>query len=631
MRLNPHFPGWYRLAAISNAYRKRDYRAALDAALKIQMPGYFWTPVFCAAAYGQLGEHEAARKAVAELLAIRPGFGSTVREEFGKWYDPELVEHFVDGLRKAGLDVPPAARGAAAPAPPREVSSVAPVPTRRRPWIPVAVAALLLAIAAIVWIARSRTAAPTAPEAASAPHAIQSLAVLPLDNYSGDPAQDYFAEGMTDELTSQLANISKLRVISRGSAMQFKGKDRPPTPEIAKKLDVDAVVEGSVIRSGDKVRITAQLIDARSDQHLWAKSFERSSKDVLALQDELAAAIAREIHVSLTPAEESRFAKAQSVDPEAYDAYLKGRYWFNRPSDENLSKAIALFEEATRKDPTYAPAFSGLSDALLWAGWNEGVLTGTEARPKARAAAEKAIALDDDSAEAHTSLATFKIWYEYDWAGAEAEYRRAFALNPNYAFAHDQFGIGLGFQARFDEAIAEGKRAEALDPLSPQIPLDAAFPLGLKRDVEGGRRLVRRGAELDPTYFFAPWAEGWLDIQWGKLPDAIRSFRKAKTLECPAFVSAWLAYAYGASGDRASALGEAEDLKKRSLRGEVTHFNQALVALGLGDRARALDQLEKAYASDSQWLGWLGLDEAFVPLRGDPRFHALLKKLNLEK
>jgi tetratricopeptide (TPR) repeat protein len=316
------------------------------------------------------------------------------------------------------------------------------------------------------------------------------------------------------------------------------------------------------------------------------------------------------------------------VNPEAYDAYLRGRYWFNRPSDENLSKAIVLFEEATRKDPTYAGAFSGLSDAVLWAGYNEGVLTGSEARPRALAAAQKAIALDDDSAEAHTSLATYKIWYEYDWAGAEAEYRRAFALNPNYAFAHDQFGIGLSFQGRFDEAIAEGKRAAALDPLSPQIPVDAAMAYGLKGDIEAGMELARRGAALDPTLFFAPFIEGWLEIQAGKPSDAIRSLREAKAMESPAFVSAWLAYAYGASGDRTRAAAEAEDLKKRSLRGEVTAFNQAMVALGLGDRSRAVDLLEKAYAADSQWLGWLDLDRAFVPLREEPRFQALLKKLN---
>jgi serine/threonine-protein kinase len=499
-------------------------------------------------------------------------------------------------------------------------------PVWKRPaWAAVGVAILL----AVLYLATRRFMASSsgAPEAGTQPPAIRSIAVLPLDNNSGDPGQDYFAEGMTDELTAALAAISQLRVISRGSAGQFKGRNRPPTPEIAKALNVDAIVEGSVLRAGDKVRITAQLIDARADRHLWARSFERNSRDVLALQDELASAIAREIHVKLTPAEQSTLTKAPSVNPEAYDAYLKGRYFFNRPSDENLSKAIALFEEATAKDPNYAPAFSGLSDAYLWAGFNEGVLTASEARPKAKAAAEKAIALDDNSAEAHASLATFKLFYEYDWAGAEAEYRRAFALNPNYAFAHDQFGLGLAFLGRFDEAIAEGKRAAELDPLSPQIPIDAAMAFGFQGNYATGRERARRATDLDPTYFFGPFEEGWVEIQAGNLQDAITKMRKAKAMESPAFVSAWLAYAYGAAGDRAAAVAEAEDLKKKSLRGEVTAFNRALVALGLGDRARALDSLEEAYAEDSQWLGWLNLDKAFDSLRSEPRFAALRKKL----
>src|SRR5262245_6403466 len=244
---------------------------------------------------------------------------------------------------------------------------------------------------------------PPASRAPGVANVVRSIAVLPLDNYSGDPNQDYFAEGMTDELTADLATISQLRVISRGSVMQFKGKNRPATPDIAMKLNVDAIVEGSVARSGDKVRITAQLSDARADKHLWAKSFERSSGDVLGLQAELAAAIAREINVRLTPSEEQRLTATPSVNPQAHDAYLKGRYFFNRPSDENLQKAIARYEEAVRLSPTYALAFSGLSDAYLWAGYNEGFLTATEARPKAKATAEKAVALDDNSAEAQTS------------------------------------------------------------------------------------------------------------------------------------------------------------------------------------------------------------------------------------
>ena len=501
---------------------------------------------------------------------------------------------------------------------------------RRPAWA--AAAAVILGL--VVYLAtRSGVKRPAsrATEAGTEPHVIRSIAVLPLDNYSGDPTQDYFAEGMTDELTADLATISQLRVISRGSAMQFKGKQRPPTPEIARILNVDAVVEGSVLRAGDKVRITAQLIDARADRHLWAKSFERDSRDVLALQDELASAIAREIHVQLTPAEQSRLARAPSVNPEAYDAYLKGRYFFNRPSDENLKKAIAQFEEAVKLDPNYAPAFSGLSDAYLWAGYNEGVWTASEARPKAKVGAEKAIQLDDQSAEGHASLATFKLFYEYDWVGCEREFRRAFALNPNYAFAHDQFGLGLAFQGRFDEAIAEGRRAVELDPLSPQVPLDASVALAWQGQHQAAKEQTRRAAELDPTYFFSPWEDGWIDLQAGKVKAAIPQFQKAKAMESPAFVSAWLAYAYGASGDRTRALAELEELKKVSLRGSVTAFNMALVSLGSGDHARAVSYLEQAYASDTQWLGWLKNDRTFDPLRSEPRFVALLKKLKLDK
>ena len=470
--------------------------------------------------------------------------------------------------------------------------------------------------------------------ASSAPGAatvIRSIAVLPLDNYSGDPNQDYFAEGMTDELTANLATISQLRVISRGSAMQFKGKNRPPTPDIAEKLNVDAVVEGSVSRSGDKVRITAQLIDARADKHLWAKSFERSSRDVLALQAELASAIAQELNVRLTSSEHSRLTAAPSVNPEAHDAYLKGRYFFNRPSDENLQKAIAQFEEAVRLSPEFAPAFSGLSDAYLWAGYNEGVLTATEARPKAKAAAEKAVTLDDNSAEGHTSLAVFKLFYEYDLAGCELEFRRAFALNPNYAFAHDQFGMALAFQGRFKEAIAEGTRAIELDPLSPQVLVDATVPLMFQRNSEAAKRLGRRAAELDPTYFFPVMIDGWTDLEMGKFREAIPALKKAKAMESPPFVTAYLAFAYGAAGDRASALAEFADLKTMSRDGKVLPFNLALVYLGLGDRARTLDNLERALAADSQMMPWIGRDAIFDPIRSEPRFVALLNKLGVNR
>ncbi len=459
---------------------------------------------------------------------------------------------------------------------------------------------------------------------------IRSLAVLPLDNYSSDKSQDYFAEGMTDELTTDLATISRLRVISRSSTTQFTGQQRPPTPQIAKMLNVDAVVEGSVRRSGDKVRITAQLIDARADRHLWAKSFERDSRDVLALQSELASAIASEINVQLTPGEQARLTMARSVNPEAYDAYLKGRYFFNRPSDQNLSKAIKQFEETVRLDPSFAPAYSGLSDAYLWAAFNEGAITAGEGNVKAKNAAEKALALNPASAEAHTSLANYKSWYEHDWAGADKEFRQAIELNPNYAFAHDQFGLTLACQGRYDESIAEGQRALELDPLDPVIAIDNTLAFAGQGQFRKATDEARRGAELDPTFFFPQMQFGWIYLQQGDVRAAIPDLEKAAAMEAPPFVAAYLGYAYGVAGDRARALATIEELKKKSVRGYVPPFNLAIVHLGLGDLDRAMDLLEQASADDSQWMMYLKVDRIFDPLRAKPRFIALMKKENFK-
>jgi len=490
-------------------------------------------------------------------------------------------------------------------------------------WLQLVLAAMVFLLAPSVFLLWLRAH----PAGASPGGAIRSIAVLPLDNYSADSTQDYFAEGMTDELTSDLASISQLRVTSRGSAMQFKGSNRPPTPEIAKALNVDAIVEGSVTRSGDRVRITAQLIDARADRHLWGQTFERKSSDVLELQAELASAIASAINVRLTPGEQSRLATAPTVNPEAHDAYLRGRYFFNRPSEENQQRAIVQFNEAIRLSPSFAPAYSGLSDAYTWAAYTEGFIRALDAKPLARAAAERAVELDSLSAEAHTSLGTYKAWFDFDWEGGERELRRAISLNPSYAYAHDQLSQLLGIIGRFDEAMAEGQLAMTLDPLSPAILNDVAMTMVYAGKAAPALELTRKAAELDPTLFLPP--EATLALQTGNYHEAITKLERGKLLGAPpALANGYVGYAYGMSGDRTRAMAMLATLNGASPHSEAAPFSVALVYLGLGDHARALDYLEQAYAAGAQSLVWLKVDRIYDPLRSEPRFKALMKRMN---
>ncbi len=555
---------------------------------------------------------------IAKLLTERPTSLRVLRDTVPAAVDAAVMQ----ALAKAPMDRQASAREFAdalfrgtlltLPPPPR----AAPGRGNKQAW---AIGVLLLVVAAVFLWRRGGGAEEST---------IRSIAVLPLDNYSGDSTQNYFAEGMTDELTSNLATISQLRVTSRGSAMQFKGSNRPATPEIARILDVDAIVEGSVVRSGDRVRITAQLIDARADKHLWAQTFERKSSDVLALQAELASAIANAINVQLTSGEQSRLSAAPTVNPEAHDAYLKGRYFFNRPTDENLQKAIVQFNEAIRLSPTFAPAYSGLSDVYAWAAWNEGFISVLDAKPLARAAAEQAVQLDSMSAEAFTSLGVYKAWFEFDWEGSERDLRRAIALNPNYAFAHDQLGLLLASQGRFDESITEGRRAIELDPLSASILLDAAASYGYVGETVPEMELIRKASDLDPTFFYPRFQEGYLALSAGDYPRAIAQYEQAQALGAPSFVTAYLASAYAMAGDRTRAMATLEELKGLSPGGNVAPFNLALLYRGLGDHPRALDYLEQAYAANSQQVFWLKVDPLWNPLREEPRFKALMKKLN---
>jgi len=490
------------------------------------------------------------------------------------------------------------------------------------------VTALLLA-AVVIAVTRSRWLAPalTTPPAARM-RVIRSIAVLPLDNFSGDPNQEYFADGMTDELTTDLATISGLRVISRGSAMRYKGAQRPTTPEIAKLLNVDAVVEGSVMRVGDQVRITAQLIDAPADRHLWAKSYERNARDVLALQDEVALAIARAIKVELTPDEQARFANARPVNPQAHEAYLKGRYFLSELTEDRVKKASEQFELAIKLDPNFALPYTGLADTY---NSMEFFVLPTEVMPKAKAAAEKALRLDDSLAEAHTSLGLVLFYYDLDWAAAEREFRRAIELNPSYAYSHNSYGELLFAQLRFDESLAEMSRASELDPLSVQLTNEVAWPLLGQGKYEAAKEQIRKALELDPNDGFARYMLGEIDIVAGKFSEAIAELEKVEGTGSSVPPCA-LGYAYAAAGERGKARTALEEVSQMSSRRYVSPTCSAQIYSGLGEKGRALDELEKAYEDRSIELPFgLKFERFWDPLRSEPRFIALLKKVGLDK
>ena len=362
------------------------------------------------------------------------------------------------------------------------------------------------------------------------PAAIRSLAVLPLENLSGDASQNYFSDGMTDELITDLAQISALRVISRTSVMVYKGA-RKPLPQIARELNVDAVVEGTVLRSGDQVRITAQLIDASTDKHLWSQSYQGELRDTLALQDRVARAIAEQIQINLTPREQAELKSVRVVNPEAYESYLKGRYFWNKRTADGLKVALAYFKQASEEDPKYAQAYSGLADTYALLGdWQYAVMTPKEANPQAKAAALKAVELDSALGEAHNSLAFVLDGFDWDLDSGGKEFRRAIELNPGYATAHHWYSWHLALLGRYDEAIAEMKKAESLDPLSLIINADLAELLVLSHSYDESIRQSRKTIEMDPNFAMAHNQLAQAYLQQHMYKEAVVELQKAVQL-----------------------------------------------------------------------------------------------------
>jgi TolB-like protein/DNA-binding winged helix-turn-helix (wHTH) protein len=488
-----------------------------------------------------------------------------------------------------------------------------------RAWIWMAAAALVFLL---VWLGVHEKAW-FLGQKQSVPHrATASLAVLPLVNLSGDPAQEYLADGMTEELITELSKIRALKVISRTSVMQYKGAKKT-LPEIARELNVDGVVEGSVLRSGNRVRITAQLIYAATDTHLWAESYERDLGDILNMQRELAREIAQEIKITVSPSEEKQLANSATVNPQAHDLDLKGRFFWNRRTRDGLSKAEEYFRQASEIDPNDSLAYAGLADTYIeLVGF--GNLDPSEGIPKAKAAALRAIALDDSLAEPHTALA-YTLAAEWDWMAARKEFQRALDLDPGYVIGLYQYAFYLSVMGKHDEAIPLAQKALELDPLSPIVLYRAGRVEFQARHYDESIELFRRILELNANEPLGLYGLGLAYDAQGKFDTAILCLKK-QNLQQGLDVAA----VYAAAGNPAEARRRLEEVTRR-LKEEKSYLRPGWVAevyVGLGDKDEAMRWLEQGYKERDLWLALLKVWPRFDPLRSDPRFQDLLRRMN---
>ena len=461
----------------------------------------------------------------------------------------------------------------------------------------------------------------------ASPRRFESLAVLPLENLSGDPEQEYFAEGLTEALITTLAKIGELRVISRTSVMQYKGVHKA-LPEIARELEVEAIVEGTVLRAGHRVRITAQLIDATKESHLWAESYEMDLRNVLTLQSDVAQAIAHEVRVKLTPQERAHFAEEHRVEPEAYEAYLKGRYHWNRRSGEGLGKAIKYLQEATAKDPTYAAAYAGLADCFSILGlW--GLVPPGEGCGKAKGLAQQALAMDSSLAEGHASLAWATVFYDYDFVAAEREFERSIELNPRSAIAHHFFGFYLGLMGRYEEGYTELTRAIRLDPQSGVIHWGLGAVYLSARRYDQAIEQFEKALDLDPGIVQAYGLLGVAYLCKSMHEPAIAALQKGVQLSRGA--SSYLAtlgeiYAVAGNGDAAQKL--LEQLDELSKHQYVSPYFVARFYAALGKKDEALCCLQTGCRGHEPWMVLLKTDSRVDDLRSEPRFQELLRRMN---
>jgi serine/threonine protein kinase/tetratricopeptide (TPR) repeat protein len=458
---------------------------------------------------------------------------------------------------------------------------------------------------------------------------IRSLVVLPFENRSGDPAQEFFSDGMTDALIADLAQIAALRVISRTSAMRFKGT-HPALSQLARELNVDGVVEGSALRVGDRVRITVQLVDVASDRSLWAKSYERGLSDILALQSEVAHAIADEIRIQVTPEERARLRPKGAVNPAAHVAYLQGLFLWNRFTSESVTEAILRFEEALAFDPNYAVAYAGLADSYIMLA-NHHILPPREAYSLARKAAERGLSLDDSLAELHTSLGWIHRLFDWDWPATERECLQTAELNPGYAFGRSRYALFLSGMGRHEEAIAEAQRALDLDPLNLLIHTVVGDTLFYARRFDRSVAAYRKCLELDPTFGAAHTDLARSLEHVGRTDEAVEEFlRGAASPDGRPRPSTGLAILYARAGRRDDARATMEAVVALAQKQFVSPYGIASYYAVIGDNDRALDWLERAYAERDGTLVWLKVHPRLDGLRGESRLRDLLARMRLD-
>jgi eukaryotic-like serine/threonine-protein kinase len=455
---------------------------------------------------------------------------------------------------------------------------------------------------------------------------IDSIAVLPLQNATGDADADYLSDGITEGIINKLSQIPKLRVMARSTVFRYRNREAD-AQAIGRELRVRAVLTGRVQHVRDRLLINVELVDAVDGSHLWGEAYNQELADLIELQARMSAEIAEKLRIRLTGAEKKKLRKKTTENSEAYQLYLKGRYHWNKRTEESLRKGISFFRDAIECDPSFASAHAGLADSFITLATNV-PLPPKEAMPKAKAAAMRAVEIDDGLAQAWASLAAIRWWYEWDWSGAEEAYKRAIELNPNYANAHEGYSMLLSARSRFDEAVVQITKANDLDPLSLIIAVHAGWPHYFARDYEAATRRFRKALELDEN--FIP-AHGWLGMslgQQGRYGEAIDTFRRALDVERTPILLAMIGHAYAIAGERTKAVEALEALREEAKARYVSPYDLAVIHAGLGNQSEAMRTLRVAFDDRSAWMVFIRVDPRLDPLRELPEFQELAGKVS---